>query len=78
MREIMKCLRILSTIPLQSVYDILGNHVIDIVDRYHQKGMFKTTWNGNDKNNIKVSSGVYYYIITAGNFIQKRKMTLLK
>ena len=61
-----------------TVYDILGSYVIDIVDRYHQKGMFKTTWNGNDKNNIKVSSGVYYYIITAGNFIQKRKMTLLK
>lgn len=35
-------------------------------------------WNGKDDNNKKVSSGVYFYKMKAGNYLSTKKMILLK
>jgi hypothetical protein len=66
------------TIPEQAqvkltVYDILGNVVDVLSDGVKNSGTYNIQWNA--KN---YSSGVYFYKLSVGKFIQTRKMILLK
>jgi hypothetical protein len=36
------------------------------------------TWDGTDQNGYKVTSGTYIYRLTTGDFVQSKKMLLLK
>lgn len=57
------------------VYDLLGRVVTTLVDEQKQPGNYFVEWN------IKVnsiSSGIYFYQIRAGNFIETKKMMLLR
>jgi len=56
-----------------NVYDILGKEVIKLVQETKDAGIYKASF---DANNLP--SGVYYYTLRAGNFVQTRKMLLLK
>jgi hypothetical protein len=55
------------------VYDILGNEIQTLVEGNHKAGSYNIYFNGSD-----LSSGVYFYRLTAGSFIETRKMTLVK
>ncbi len=55
------------------VYDILGNEVSTLVNGKKYPGNYEVNF---DASNL--SSGVYFYQITAGNFVQTKKMILLK
>jgi len=61
-----------------SIYDILGNHIIDIVSNYHYKGVYKTNWDSKNKNNKRVVSGLYYVILKTDDYYQRRKIILIK
>ena len=56
-----------------TVYDILGRAVATLVDGVVEAGTHTVTWNASGH-----SSGVYFYRLTAGTFVQLRKMILLK
>lgn len=60
------------------VYDVSGAVVRTLVDNVKAAGSYSLTWNGRDDHGSPVSSGVYFYRITAGSFQDVRKMTLLK
>jgi flagellar hook assembly protein FlgD len=60
------------------VYDVLGREVATLINETLQPGKYKVRWNGTDRNGALVSSGVYFYVMKAGKFIQTRKMMLLK
>lgn len=61
------------------IYDLLGREVRTLVHGDLQKsGYHVTSWNGRDKNEIPVASGVYIYRIKAGKFSQSKKMILVK
>jgi M6 family metalloprotease-like protein len=60
------------------VYDVSGAVVRTLVDESKAAGSYTLTWNGRDNHGSPVSSGVYFYRITAGSFSDVRKMTLLK
>lgn len=60
------------------VYDVNGAVVRTLVDDVKAAGSYSLTWNGRDDHGSPVSSGVYFYRITAGSFQDVRKMTLLK
>jgi M6 family metalloprotease-like protein len=60
------------------VYDVSGAVVRTLVDESKPAGSYSLTWNGRDDHGSSVSSGVYFYRITAGSFSDVRKMTLLK
>jgi len=60
------------------VYDVSGAVVRTLVNEDKPAGSYSLTWNGRDDHNSPVSSGVYFYRITAGSFSDVRKMTLLK
>jgi chitinase len=55
------------------VYDILGREVAALVDEEKPAGTYEATFDGSD-----LSSGLYIYTLSSGNFIQSKKMLLLK
>lgn len=60
------------------VYDMLGREVKTLVNGAKNVGTYNVVWNGENNFGNKVSSGTYIYRITAGNFVQVKKMILLK
>ena len=55
------------------VYDILGREVKELVNEQKVAGTYSVEFDGS-----KLSSGVYFYTITAGKFSQTKKMILAK
>jgi len=55
------------------VYDILGNEIATLVNEYKPAGNYEVKF---DASNI--SSGIYFYELQVGNFMQTRKMLLMK
>jgi hypothetical protein len=60
------------------VYDMLGQEVADLYSGNAQAGTYTLNWNGKDNSGNAVSSGSYIYKMTAGDFVQSKKMTFLK
>ncbi len=55
------------------IYNTLGLEVATLVDEFLPPGQHKTIWNATD-----FASGVYLYRIQAGNFVETKKLILLK
>jgi len=55
------------------VYDVLGNEVATLVNEEKPAGLYELTWNAES-----LPSGVYFYKLQAGSFIETKKMILLK
>ncbi len=55
------------------VYDVLGKEVATIVDEYKPTGTYEVEFDGS-----RLSSGVYFYQLRSGEFIQTHKMILAK
>ena len=79
--EIRFSLATASTVHLV-VYNILGQEVATLVTGYLQEGQHIVTWSGTNGAGRKAASGVYFYRLqansVAGNFVQVKKMLLLK
>ena len=56
-----------------TIYDILGREIKTLVNEQLQPGTYEVDFDGTD-----YASGVYYYTLTAGNYIETRKMVLLR
>lgn len=63
---------------LIDIYNLTGQHVITLVNELQEKGTKVVQWQGIDKLGRQVDSGIYFYKLQAGDFIQTRKMVLLK
>ncbi len=55
------------------VYDVFGNQVSVIVNEVKQAGKYSVNFNA-----ANLASGVYFYKIEAGNFVQAKKLIILK
>ncbi|HPI38084.1 MAG TPA: T9SS type A sorting domain-containing protein [Ignavibacteriaceae bacterium] len=55
------------------VYDVLGNEVATLVNEYREAGSYKVGFNGST-----LSSGIYFYTLSAGSFIETKKLAILK
>ncbi len=60
------------------IYDLLGKQIKTLVNQSQDVGNKIAVWDGTDNLGRQVSAGVYLYQIQAGEFIQTRKMLLLK
>lgn len=60
------------------IFDMLGQEVATLLSDNIQKGTYTLNWDGRDKNGNYVSSGSYMYRMTAGDFVQTKKMMFLK
>jgi flagellar hook assembly protein FlgD len=61
-----------------TIYNILGEEVRKMAVGNKPAGKYTITWDGADDSRHSVSSGVYFYKITAGTFAGSKKMILLK
>ncbi|MBZ0199514.1 MAG: T9SS type A sorting domain-containing protein [Ignavibacteriaceae bacterium] len=59
------------------VYDVLGNEIATLVDEIEAAGEHSVVFNS-DAVNGGISSGIYFYRIIAGGFIETKKMVLLR
>ena len=55
------------------IYDVLGNEVVTLVDEYKSSGNYEVEWNASS-----LSSGVYYYSLSSGEFSVTKKLLLIK
>ena len=60
------------------VYNVKGELVSTIVDQHMTAGRKDITWNAKDNRGQAVSSGIYFYRLVAGEFVQTKKMVLLQ
>jgi flagellar hook assembly protein FlgD len=61
------------------VYDLQGREVKTLVNQRRAAGTHTVRWDGTDEAGNPVASGVYLYRLHVGNnFVQTRKMVLLK
>lgn len=60
------------------VYDLAGRRVRTLVDGEMPAGVFTARWNGRDQAGAPVSSGIYLYRLVAGDFVQTKRMVLVK
>jgi hypothetical protein len=60
------------------IYSLSGRHIYTLVKESKTAGMYSVVWDGKDKNNRIVSTGMYYYQLSAGNFKMVRKLLLIK
>ncbi len=61
-----------------TVYDLMGREITQLVNTTQEPGYKSVQWNATDMHGKPVSAGVYLYQIRAGEFVQTRKMVLLK
>ena len=59
------------------VYDVLGNEISTLVNEEKPAGIYEVEFN--PASSVKnPASGIYFYQLKAGNFVQTRKMVVLK
>ncbi len=66
------------SLPTQSqvelkIYDVLGREVATLVNKEQNTGSYQVQFNASN-----LGSGVYFYQIRAGSFVERKKMILLK
>jgi len=60
------------------IYDMLGRQVKELVNDHQDAGFKSIIWNATNDFGKPAAAGVYLYKIQAGDFIQTKKMVLLK
>ncbi|MFZ2864039.1 MAG: T9SS type A sorting domain-containing protein, partial [Ignavibacteriaceae bacterium] len=55
------------------VFNSLGEEVAELVNETKSAGNYSVSFNANN-----LSSGIYFYKITAGNFVEVKKMILIR
>jgi len=60
------------------VFNVLGQSVTTLIDDTRSAGYHTISWNGADVSGTPVSSGVYFYRITADDFHASNKMVLIR
>jgi len=61
-----------------TIYDMMGRVVSNLVSSRQNAGYKSIQWNATNNHGKPVSAGVYLYQIQAGEFVQTKKMVLLK
>jgi len=55
------------------ILDVLGREIAILVEGERTAGVHEAKWNA-----VGVPSGIYFYRLQAGDFVETKKMTLLK
>jgi len=60
------------------IFDMMGRHVRALVQERQPAGHYAITWDGRNEHGEQVGSGIYLYQLNAGDFVQARRMALVR
>jgi len=60
------------------IFDLRGRLVKTLINGPRNAGTQSVIWDGRDARGARVSSGVYVYRLQSGDYVQHRKMTMVK
>ncbi|MCL2064426.1 MAG: T9SS type A sorting domain-containing protein [Candidatus Cloacimonetes bacterium] len=60
------------------IYNIRGQRVKRLLEGFYESGSHTVVWDGKEDNGREQGSGVYLYRLVAGDFVDTRRMVLLK
>ncbi|MBI1807347.1 MAG: T9SS type A sorting domain-containing protein [Ignavibacteria bacterium] len=71
--------RLKYSLPIDSkvtlrIYNVLGQEIVTLVNEFQKAGQHEVVWSP-DNN---VTTGIYYYRLSAGSFIETKKLVLLR
>ena len=61
-----------------NVFNVKGQRVRSLVNGVYQAGEHFVVWDGKDDNGQNVSGGIYLYQMQTGDFIQTKRMVIIK
>jgi hypothetical protein len=61
-----------------TVFNVLGQQVSTLINEFMPAGNHTITWDGRSNDGGSAASGIYFYRIQANDYVETRKMTLLK
>jgi len=61
-----------------NIFNNLGQNVLTLVDKQLSAGSYSIEWDGTNKNNDQVSSGIYFYKLTSEAYTETKRMILLR
>ena len=62
-----------------TIYNITGQVVRKLIDGESlAAGQYQAVWDGRSESGASVASGMYFYLLHAGDYVAKRKMVLLR
>lgn len=61
-----------------TIYDLMGRRVNELMSERVSSGTHSVIWNGTDASNNPVASGMYLYQLKSSDFVETRKLVLLK
>jgi enterochelin esterase family protein len=60
------------------IYDILGREVPTLINKKQKPGNYEVVWSGLSTSGGQVPSGVYFYQIKTDNYVETKKMVLIR
>jgi predicted outer membrane repeat protein len=60
------------------IYNVLGQKVRTLIDHEESAGSYTITWDGTDISGKSVATGIYLYRFQSGEYVETKKMLLLK
>jgi hypothetical protein len=61
-----------------TIYDMLGQEVRTLFSGEVMRGTYSVQWDGRNDAGVQMSSGSYVYRMISGDFVQSKKMVLVK
>ena len=59
------------------IYDVAGRLVRTLLEEEKEAGIYMIPWDGRRANGERVSSGIYFYRLTAREFVATRKLVII-
>lgn len=60
------------------IFNVLGRKMKTLVDRPHKAGRYEVIWDGANERGSTVSSGLYFYRLKTRDYVDVRRMLLIK
>jgi hypothetical protein len=60
------------------IYNIRGELVREVLSGYYPAGRYRVDWDGRNRHDQRVASGIYIYRLQADSYVKTRKMILVK
>ena len=60
------------------IFNLLGQRIKTLADADMAPGQHRLLWDGRSDAGLRVSSGVYFYRLKAGDYVKSRKMVLIR